>query len=163
MKIKLDNPIQIQRLQLYVSIAALVVTTIGVTFTICIRTTVRDGVKVIEKDILTNQFIITNPVDNTLVDNIDLVRGKTPFLKLNHYIVVTPLKTGDDWVEDGPLKIYTGGLWTGRARFGTAAAGPGDEFVVRALVTKSILSRGPLTKLPVDAIFSNSVIVTRRR
>lgn len=123
---------------------------------------VGNRVKAVEKTILANQFTITDPDDNATVDLTDLVRGKTPFSKMNHYIVITPLKTGDDWVEDGPVKVYTGGLWTGRAQFGTAAATAGEQFIVRALATKSTLSPGPLTEVPEDAIFSESITVTRK-
>lgn len=123
---------------------------------------VGNRVERVEKGILAEKFTITTPLDGAIVNRIDLVRGTTPFAQMNHYIVVTPLKTGDDWIQDGPITVYTGGLWTGRAVFGEAAVGAGEEFIVRSLATKLILSPGPLTEVPEDAIFSESITVTRK-
>lgn len=115
----------------------------------------------VEKSILEQRFVITAPTDDSNVGLHDVVRGQTPFADMNHYIVVTPLKVGGDWVQEGPVKVY-GGLWSGRAKFGSAAVGEGEKFVIRALATKSKLSSGTLSEVPDDAIFSEPVTVTRR-
>lgn len=120
-------------------------------------------VQQVEKGILARQFRITAPVDGATVGLTELIRGETPFPEMNHYIVVTPLKTRDDFVEDGPVNVSTSGVWAGNAKFGAAAVGAGEQFMVRALATKSILSPGPLTEVPEDAIFSESIIVTRKK
>lgn len=124
---------------------------------------VSSRVERVEKGILARQFTITTPVDGASVDRIAVIRGKTPFTEMNHYVVVTPVKTGDDWVQDGPVQVSASGLWTGRAIFGAAAVGAREEFMVRALATKSTLSPGPLIEVPEDAIFSESITVTRTR
>lgn len=124
---------------------------------------VGDRVKAVEKAVLAVQFTITNPVNEAAVSMTELVRGKTPFSKMNHYIVVTPLKTGGDLVQDRPVKISTAGSWSGRARFAAADVGAGERFIVRVLATKSTLSPGSLTEVPEDAVFSNSIIVTREK
>ncbi len=123
----------------------------------------REDVKRVEEQTEKSQFRIIYPINGGTVELTDLVRGTTPYPNKNHYIVVTPLETGDDWVQDSPVKIYTGGLWTGRVRFGTAAAGVGRKFIVRAIATKSKLQPKPLTEMPEDAVFSEAVTVIRRK
>lgn len=121
-------------------------------------------VELVEKRILAGQFTVTTPVNGATVEMIDFIRGNTPLSGMNHYIVVTPLKTGDDWVQEKRATV-SGGIWSGRAKFGTAAVGAGEQFVVRALATKSTLSPGPLTEVevPEDAIFSEPITVTRKK
>ena len=116
----------------------------------------------VERTIERNRLNLTNPGDNAVVSYIDFVSGKTPFFDLNHYIVVTPLKTGDNWIQDGPLVIDTGGIWSGRAQFGSSAVGSGEKFVIRVIATKSAIQLGPLMVIPDDAIFSEPIVVTRR-
>ena len=116
----------------------------------------------LQKDVKATQFTIIEPSDRALVPLTGLVRGRTPFKHKNHYIVVRPLKTGDDWVQDGPVKVSLSGVWTGTARFGEAGVGAEEEYMVRALATKSNLLSGPLAEVPGDAIFSESIIVTRQ-
>ena len=158
---------------LIVAVLTLIVTIVGVAIAICdafreqviiIRSDIEDvstRVEHVERSILERRFVLTAPVDGANVGLQEVVRGQTPFADMNHYIVVTPLKVGDDWVQDVPVKVF-GGLWSGRARFGSAAVGAGEEFVIRALATKSKLSSGTLSEVPDDAIFSEPVIVTRR-
>jgi hypothetical protein len=122
---------------------------------------VRISVKYIEKEVLSGRFVVTFPVDGATVDFIDIIRGRTPFPKMNHYTVVTPLKTGDDWIQ-GSAKVYGDNSWIGQARFGTGEAGVGEEFLVRAIATKSTLSPGALTNVPKDAVFSESITVIRK-
>jgi hypothetical protein len=93
---------------------------------------------------------------------IELIRGETPFSGMHHYIIVTPVKIRTDFVE-GEANVSPGGFWSGQAKFGEAAVGAGEKFVVRALATNSRLSPGPLTEVPKDAIFSGSITVTRKK
>jgi len=123
----------------------------------------QESVKRVEEEVLSRRFVITTPVEGVTVDFTDIVSGVTPFPNKNNYIVVTPLKTGDDWVQDGPVKISGDGLWTGRAQFGTGEAGVGEKFLVRAIATQATLSPGPLTQVPEDAVFSGSITVTRKQ
>lgn len=66
-------------------------------------------------------------------------------------------------VQDGPASMYQGGSWTCRARFGTAAVGVGERFLVRVLATESTLAPGPLTEIPKDAVISKSIVVMRKK
>jgi hypothetical protein len=82
---------------------------------------------------------------------------------MNHYIVVTPIETGSDHIQDKPVSIYAGGLFTGETRFGQGDLGIGEKFIVRVLASKSSLTPNILPKVPEDAIFSEPIIVTRRK
>lgn len=117
----------------------------------------------VEKGVMARQFRITAPIDGAAAGLTESIRGETPFSEMTHYIVVTPVKTGDNWVQPGPVQVSASGLWIGRATFGEAAVGAGEQFIVRALATKSILVEGALGKVPEDAIFSESITVTRKR
>ncbi len=143
---------------------SIIITLIGFLATvISVILPIMKSVERVEKDIMASRFKITQPGDGETVDLTAVVRGQTPFPEINNYVIVTALKTGDSFIEDGPVKSYAGGLWTGRAKFGAAGVGSGEEFVVRGLATKSVLIHGPLTGLPEDAIFSDPIIVTRKK
>jgi hypothetical protein len=122
---------------------------------------VETGVQRVEKQILAKDFKITSPSEGDSVDIIELIRGETPFSGMHHYVIVTPVKIGADWVQE-EARVSPGGVWNGQAVFGEVAVGPGEKYVVRALATNSTLSPGPLTKVPKDAIFSESITVTRK-
>lgn len=109
------------------------------------------------------KFKITNPSYGDSVDLFDLIQGKTPFMGMNHYIVVTPLKTGGDFIQDVPAKVSSDGSWIGRAKLGTAEVGVGEKFAVRVIATKSTLSPGQLIPVPEDAFSSDSITVTRKK
>lgn len=126
-----------------------------------VQTSVRDMGERVEKYALAREFIITTPTEGASVPITDLIRGKTPFPEMNHYVVVTPIGTGDDWVQDNPVKVFAGGTWTGLARFGTSDVGAGEKFLVRSLATKATLEPGPLKAVPRDAVFSEAVTVVR--
>lgn len=119
----------------------------------------------VQKSIQARQFKITFPADGATVERTSLIRGETPFPELNHYVVVTPVKTMDNWVQPGPMNVSATGLWSGSATFGTAAVGAGQQFMVRAFATKSMVPEGTLEKekVPEDAIFSESITVTRSK
>jgi hypothetical protein len=128
-----------------------------------VGTTASSTEQAVKKLVEADQFRITYPANGGIVELTDIVRGITPYSNRNHYIVVTPIESGDDWIQDGPVKISTGDVWTGRARFGTAAVGAGKGFVIRAIATNSTLSPGTLIEVPEDAIFSESIVVTRKK
>ena len=120
-------------------------------------------VESVETNVLAGRFMIISPSDGAGVELTDIVRVKTPFPQLNHYLVITPLKTGDDWVQDNPTKPDLAGSWVGTARFGTGDAGAGEKFLVRALATSSTIPPGPLKYVPPDAVYSESITVTRQK
>jgi hypothetical protein len=119
----------------------------------------------VERSILARQFKITFPAEGATVERISSIRGETPFPEMNHYVIVIPVKTMDNWVQPGPVSVSASGLWSGSATFGTAAIGAGEQFTVRVLATKSRVSEGTLEKekVPGDAIFSESITVTRSK
>lgn len=130
-----------------------------------IRSDVKDvhgSVERVEKSIMEQQFRITKPADGDSVNLVDVVRGETPFAGLNHYIVVTPIKAGVDFVQSGPVPVHAGGFWSGQAAFGSAAIGIGEDFLVRCLATNSALNEGPLVDVPEDAAFSDIITVIRK-
>jgi hypothetical protein len=115
----------------------------------------------IEKEVLATRFSIVDPVDGAIVPMEYTIRGKTPFADQNCFIIVTPLKTGDNFVQ-GRANVSTTGLWSGKARFGSADVGSGEEFMVRALATRNTIPLGTPLVVPDDAIFSESIIVKRQ-
>jgi len=76
---------------------------------------------------------------------------------------VSPLKTNDDWVQDDTAKIDASILLTLRVKFGTAAIGRGEKYLVRAIATKSKLRPGPLTEISENTMFSEPVTVTSKK
>jgi hypothetical protein len=125
--------------------------------------TVQTGIERVGEQILAKEFRITFPSDGDSVGLNSLIRGETPYLDMNHYIMVTPVKTGTDFIEGEPVKIYSGGSWTGTAKFGEAGAGGGENFIVRAIATASALAPGALAEVPKGAKFSESITVTRKK
>lgn len=144
--------------RLIVSILAFLLTIL--TLTISYKSLSGRAVRV-EKELLANRFSIFDPVDGATVPLERVIRGKTPFTDLNYFILVTPLKTRDDFVQDR-VSVSSSGLWTGTAKFGSAGVGSGEEFMIRALGTKRTLAPGKLPAVPEDAMFSESIIVKRQ-
>jgi hypothetical protein len=116
----------------------------------------------VEKQILRKDFKITSPLNGDRVDKNEFIQGETPFLGMHHYVIVTPVKIGTDWVQE-EAKVSFGGLWSGKAILGAAAVGVGEKFVIRALATNTTLPPGPLTEVPKDAIFSELITVKRNQ
>lgn len=112
-----------------------------------------------------SRFRVTYPLEGGSVGSTAPVRGTTPYRDRNHYVVVTPMETGDNWVEEERAAVSSDGVWTGRARFGTAAVGVGQDFVVRALATRASVLSGQLAApaIPPDAVFSEPTVVTRSK
>jgi hypothetical protein len=121
-------------------------------------------VQKVQNEVMAQKFVITFPAEGSTVRVNDLVRGKTPFLDKNTYVVITPVETGDNFVQEGPVRVGVAGTWTSQARFGSGEVGVGQKFVIRALSTQSVLHAGELTaaQVPQDAVFSESVTVVRR-
>ncbi|MGO9374675.1 MAG: hypothetical protein ACLQBD_21605 [Syntrophobacteraceae bacterium] len=140
-------------LQLFVMILGLPAAYFGIMFKV-------EGLK---NDVLASRFRIIDPTDGAVVPQEVFIRGTTPFSGMNHYIIVTPIKTGDDIVQGGNLKVSSSGLWSGNAEIGSAGVGAGQQFRVVTVATKFRLPAGPITEMPKDAIFSESIIVTRQR
>jgi hypothetical protein len=154
----------IQVIGVIVAVIGVIIAYVGLSMQIHnVGTTASSTEQAVKKLAEANQFRITYPANGGIVDSTDIVRGITPYPNSNHYIVVTPIKGGGDWVQEGPMKISTGNVWIGRAIFGAAAVGAGEGFVIRAIATNSTLSPGTLNEVPEDAIFSESIVVTRKK
>src|SRR6185436_7857565 len=113
---------------------------------------------IIETDIQ-NEFVILSPVNGDAVSEIDTVAGKTPYLNLNNYIVITALAVGQEninYVQEGPLQIFHEngtGTWIAKAHFGASEKGIGEKFMVRCMATKEIIDvDSHNTVIPKDAI-----------
>jgi len=106
------------------------------------------------------QIVIDAPAEGADVSLDGMITGKTPFPNLNHYIVVESLKMGTSYVQAQPSFVNrSDATFSGKARFG----GVGEQFIVRVLATKSTLPAALLSNAPADAVFSNSVTVTRKK
>ena len=113
-----------------------------------------------EAQITRSRMRIVYPSDGGSVAATEQVRGSTPYQNKSHYLVVTT--RGGDFLQDGPLKISPGGIWSGQARFGNAGLGDGDAFMIRIATTRAPLMPGTTT-LPDDAIYSEPISVRRIR
>jgi hypothetical protein len=115
----------------------------------------------VERDVIAGRLIIVSPQEGDTVESPVIVRGKTPYLNRNHYIVVTSIKTNDDYVQNLIRPDPSGG-WTGNAELGTGNEGAGEKFLVRVLATTAVLHAGPMKDWPPDAIPSEAITVTRK-
>jgi hypothetical protein len=119
----------------------------------------------VERKVEASRFVIDSPSesDGDGVGLGQIVRGKTPFIGMNHYIIVTPVG-GTSYVQDKPAFVNRDeGTFSGEAKFGSVSVGEDGEFKIQALATKSTLQPGPLTFEPQDAEKSQAVIVRRNR
>lgn len=107
--------------------------------------------------------VITKPVKGGKVILTDLIRGMTPCPGMDHYIVVTPLEDGVNWVQNKPASVEADGSFNGEAQFGEGSNGIRKDFLVRILVTKAALAPGKLAHMPADVILSETVTVTREQ
>lgn len=108
---------------------------------------------------------ITEPAEKAEVTISEVIRGVTPYEKVNHYVIVTPMNVPNDrWVQEGPVKV-SDGRWIGHAQFGEGDVGRGEDFKIECLATTATLKIGKIhvDEIPMNAVFSNAVIVTRTR
>jgi hypothetical protein len=106
------------------------------------------------------EFRVTYPTEDSVVEMNLMVRGKTLYPNMNHYLVVMPYANKTNYVENGHVDVL-GDSFVGPVTLGEAAAGGGERFFIRALATRTVLSSGALLVVPGDAIFSEGVTVTR--
>ena len=142
-------------------IASMVITIIGFVATIILGILpLHERMDRMEEAVLLKHFAITYPVNDTIVESSEVINGRTPFLTLNHYILSAPMETNDVYVQDGPLKVSTGGRWVVVVKFDNADAG--KKFLVQAVATKAVLPHGLLTKPPGDALYSEAITLVKR-
>jgi hypothetical protein len=123
------------------------------------------GVNTIETAIVSSKFVISSLRDGDTVTIDELVRGLTPFPGRMHYVVVTPVKAGDSYVQE-EANVASDGTWTGHARFGSGDVGLNEKFIVRCVATREALHPGSsLASQPAgaDAVFSSPITVLRTR
>ena len=102
---------------------------------------------------------ITKPHDKDSVSRDSVIEWTTPFPDWNHYVIVTPNSTHTNSVQEAPAMVQ-GHTGSAQARFGEAGGGPGEQFTVQILATKSKLLTRSLTENPPDAKFSKPITVT---
>jgi len=161
-----------QAIRFWVPITALIVAIVGAFSPLLIKkpvvvvkpvvTDVGGGGESVKNNSLERQFKITSPSYGDSVGMNESIQGETRYVGMHHYVMVTPVKIGKDWIQED-AKVSPGGLWSGSAVFGTVAVGVGEKYVVCALATNSALSPGPLTEVPKDAIFSEPITVIRKQ
>lgn len=105
-------------------------------------------------------FTINTPFNGEKVGLTTIVRGKTPYSQLNHYIVAISFQAKRYYIQQ-PVKVFSNGEWEGFAAFGTTEYGKDHDWSIRIFATKSTLPVGELFDFPKDAIFSNEIVVKR--
>lgn len=77
-------------------------------------------VQKVENEVLAQKVVITFPTEGSTVHLTDLVRGRTPFLDKDTYVLITPMQTGVTFVQDGPVKADRDGSWATEVRLAAA-------------------------------------------
>lgn len=109
-----------------------------------------------------SEFVIETPLKGETVGLTTMVRGKTPYSQLNHYVVVISF-TAQRYFIQQPVRMLSNGNWEGFAIFGEENYGRGHKWSIRILATRVSLPVGEIKDFPKDAILSNDIIVTRNR
>ena len=142
-----------------VAIVAVIVTALGI-----IVSNYRNTQTIVQQ-IQQNSLDISDPPEGASVGLGQRVRGSTPYPSLNHYLVVTLVRTGRISIE--PALVNPDGTFSGVVRFsdggGNSVAGEDDEFNLRVLATKQRLDAGNLTIFPDDAKLSKPITVRRTK
>jgi hypothetical protein len=116
-----------------------------------------------QKECVSTDLQVVRPIEGEQVQEGAGVEFCSVYDQLNHYITVTPLNSPDRWIVDGPIRVTKNIPTTGRARFGNALVGRGEDFAISVLATNTLLQEGVLQKLPSDARLSKHVVVMRMR
>ena len=106
---------------------------------------------------------ILHPRAGDVVGEHEVIEGITRLTDRNIYVVVTPAVNGVSYVQDGPVSLNSNGLWTVPARFGQGADGINQAFSFYCIATKEKIPPGSLSRVPPDALISDTITVTRRR
>ena len=116
----------------------------------------------IHEDVIQTRFRIISPADKSEVSLSVKIEGETPYPDFNHYIIISPVNSGDDFVQSKAV-VVSQGLWVGMARFGDGPNGIGQEFIVRCAATKSTIREGSNPVFPQDVKFTPAITVTRTK
>lgn len=112
--------------------------------------------------ISSKQLVIETPSNSAMVGISSVVRGKTPYPQLKHYLVVVSLQAKRYYIQQ-PVRVQSDGTWEGFAAFGTQIYGVGDQWSIQIMATATSLSVGEISDFPKDAVFSDEIVVTRNR
>lgn len=104
---------------------------------------------------------INSPLPGAAVGSTEQVSGISPFVLLDHYVLVTPVKTGVRYVVGDSFRTDSTGAFSAAARFGSGDVGVGEQFSIQVVGTSNRLAEGEIALLPADARVSKSVTVTR--
>ncbi|MBC8031138.1 MAG: hypothetical protein H7Z16_13570 [Pyrinomonadaceae bacterium] len=154
------------RRQLLMAIIAVIVAILALIATVVIGIISNNrSAEKAERKFAQTQLIITSPPELSSVGLGQKVRGITPFLDRNHYLLVTMVRTGTARIQ--PASVGPDGSFSGEARFSDGGSdikvGEDDEFTIRVMATLSKLEPGTLDKIPDDAILSEPVTVRRTK
>jgi hypothetical protein len=105
--------------------------------------------------------VIASPLEDEAVDPSFDVVGRTFFVDLKNYLVITDVPTGTNYLQGGRLELGPDGTWRQRAVFGEAG-NCGVRFLVRSFATKETLQKNAINVIPEDAKFSRTVTVRRK-
>lgn len=157
--------VKIARRNWWIAIVSIILVIVGIIIAIIVGRkeigSLWNKIGSLQSDVKQSQFVITSPTEGQSVGLGQWVRGKTKFPELNHYIIVTVVRTGTAYVQNKPAFVNPDGTFSGDARFGNQGAGEDDEFRIRVLAIKATLPAGLLAEVPSDAIFSDFVTVRR--
>ena len=143
---------------LRIQLLAILITAIGVLAAIYFG--IRQQTALLEKKFDQGRFTISSPTDRSVIRGGQLVRGSTPFRSLNHYLLVTIIRTGDVYVQKQPVHVMPDGTFSIEARFDLLPVTDADPLKLQLLATSGTLSEDRLTAVPGDALFSEAIEVT---
>jgi hypothetical protein len=104
---------------------------------------------------------ISSPLPGSTLGPTTLVTGVSPLVFLDHYVLVTAVKTGVRYVVGDSFRPDSAGTFGASARFGSGEVGVSEEFSIQVMATNRPLAEGELRAMPPDAKVSRSVAITR--
>jgi hypothetical protein len=152
------------RRQLLIGMIGVFVGTLGLIAAVVIGViSIKRGSERAENRYAQSRLNITFPLDGASVGSRQKIRGATPYLNRNHYLLITSVRTGSASVE--PISVTSDGSFRAEVKFSDSAAdlvpGKDEEFAMRVLATSDRLEPGDFSRAPDDAILSESISVTR--
>jgi hypothetical protein len=108
-----------------------------------------------------DRIVISSPAEGATVGLFEQVIGTSRVADVKHYVLVKPVRSGTAYIQEQPV-AHNNGKLTGRAQFGTASFGIGEQFTVEIIATSTTLNPGVLSNRPADAVTSKPVSVSRR-
>lgn len=104
---------------------------------------------------------ISSPLPGSAVGPTVLVTGISPFVLLDHYVMVTAVKTGVRYIVGDSFRPDSTGTFSASARFGSGDVGVSEEFSIQVIASNGRVTEGEIMGVPTDAKVSKSVTITR--